>query len=241
MMAMTMINEELEAAASLQAVLDATVETVYSEKVPTLKERQAALLSAIKTTDVDQLLDLQDVMAKHVDKVIDNAIDLENLGELDDDQLVSLMEEILDQKSIKALVDLRYSMIRAAVFAVITERNVASKIAHPEHAPGEIAVPSLGKKFVRQGGKLKADLDKKKLAELLGEEMWSKVNKAVIVPEVVIPEHVENQFDEDALMKLVNETPVVMEAIRQCVIPAGFTTSSFHVKALQSPVKAEEE
>ena len=110
-----------------------------------------------------------------VGQIVANTIDPDNLGPRNDGQLESLMVELLDQKDVKRLLEVRYAMIRAAIFAHITEANRPRSIADPERAPGEAAVPALGKKFTREGGRLKATLDPDKLRTALGARRWEKV------------------------------------------------------------------
>lgn len=228
---MTSIVEDLDAAVALESLMSEAAEEVYA-KVPTKTEQKAAHLAAIKETDIDHLLDMQDVMKAMIDKITANEIDLDNLGLIDPTKAEALMVELLDQKAITALLELRYNMIRAAVFEHINRTNVANKVAYPTRAAGELAVPKLGKRFVREGGKIKAAIDKAKMAELLTPEQYAKVYKTVHVEEQVIEAHDDEVFDGEALSALIRQSPAVMEAVRASVIPAGFTNSSFHVRKL---------
>lgn len=229
---MTTLDEGLDAAIALESFMAEAAEGAYSEKVPTRAEMTAALLQAIDNTDIDYLLGLQDVMKSHIDKVTANAIDLDNLGELSPKKAEELMEELVDQKQIEALLNLRYSMIRAAVFAHINADNVAKKKAHPDKAPGEIPVPKLGKRFTREGGKMKGDFDREQLAETLTKAQYDRIFKVTQVPARVIAAHTVVERDDDALRALIAEDPTVMEKLRAAVVPVGFTTSTFHHRKL---------
>ena len=141
------------------------------------------------------------------------------------------MVELLDQKDVKRLLEVRYAMIRAAIFAHITEANRAKGLADPERAPGEAAVPTLGKKFTREGGRLKATLDHDKLRKALGARRWKKVTNEVTVP--AVEEHTELVLDEDKILELVRKDPTVLELFRDCVTADRYTPQSFHVRELR--------
>lgn len=214
------IDEALEAASDLQSLLDARGEEL-ADKLPatTAAQRKAATLEAIASTDIDRLLELDDKFRAAIDIITANTIDLENLGRLSPAQLASLMREHLDEKDLKEVLEVRYKMIREALFAHfdVIGKNVA-------------AVPEEHMRFERRGGRAKAALDHTALAEKLGEQRTKTLYRTTVIPEQVV-----TQFDEDALFQMVQEDPAVLEIVRECVIPAGggYTQASFHVKALK--------
>ena len=218
------INEALEAA-SLQALIEGV-----AEKVPaaTSVARKAAHQKALETFDIDHLLTMQDKMKASIDQMTANTFSIDELGELSDFQLASLMRELLDQKDIKDLIETRYQMIRTAVFAHITERLANNGVEDPEFAPGEAPVSELGKKFTREGGKLKATLNHAKLAELLGTERWNKVHTTV-----TIPERTETKLDEDALLELVSQDFSVLEIFKACVTSGERTSQRLNIRKLE--------
>lgn len=217
------VDEALEVAADLQSLIDEvglTKSTVGSTSV----QRKAAVQAAIDNPTDEEWESWVEKMNRTVDAIVANTIDMEHLSTLTHDELQDLMIEFLDQRDVKELVEVRYKMIRAAVFAHITELHKLKGTLNPDYAPGEAPVSELGKKFVKQRqGKSKLDDDQ--LAELLGPERWEQVRKAVVVP--AVPERVEYHLDHDAMMKLVLEDPTAMEALRACVTPGGL---SFHVR-----------
>ena len=233
---MTTLNEDLDAAIALEAMMADSAEVAY-EKLPTQDQRQAEYLAAIKDVDLDKFMELQEQLAELVEMVLSNPIDLDNLDKLTLDQAKGLMEEFLAQKQAKAFFDLRYNMLRAAVFEHITRVNAERKVAHPDRAPGEIPVPELGKKFTREGGKMKAAFDRAKMAEVLTPEQFATVYRTVHVEEQVIEAHDEEIFDEDALKDLVHANFGILEKLRGAVIPQGFTPSSLHVRPLKKSSK----
>jgi hypothetical protein len=220
------IIPELEGVASLQALLNQAASEKATDRSTGVK-RKAAHRRAIEDTDISHLLDLQDKAKLAIYQMTNNKIDLDEPHLLADPELMALMVEYLDQRDIKELLEVRYAMIREAIFAHIDKLNEADEVKDPEHAPREVPVPELNKKWTREGGRIKAGLDKDKLAELLGPERWKQVCKAII-----IPEHVEYQLDEDALVNMVSEHPETMELIRDCVIAGGYTPMSLHVREL---------
>lgn len=216
---MTIINQDLEAAATLQALIDAEAEAMpVAAKTGT--QRSKEIQAAIDNNNVDEFMKLQAKLTTHLQQIVGNKIDLENLGLLTDEQIVSFTQELLDNKDLERLLkDVRYAMLREAFFAHITARNAAKGMANPEHTPGEVKVPALGKRIVREGGKIKATLDLGKLQEALGEK-WDQVTNTIEHP--AVKAYVEQVFDEEKMLALVTENPKLMDVMAACVIPAGY-------------------
>lgn len=189
------------------------------------RERKERFARIIAGTDPEALFELRDKVDSMISQISSNEIDasrsLRTAEELD-----ALMREEIEQREIKELLEARYEMRRAAVFDHITQVNADNGVADPEFAPGEIAVPEREMKFSRRGGKPKTGLDQGRLAALLGDRA-SKVFRSVVVPE-----HVETEFDEDALMELVASDPGVLELVRDCIVVQGRTPVSFHIETL---------
>jgi len=222
------VLEPVDAEPTLQSLLDQAVE---SAPAPSGKDRAAQIAAAITDRDVEELFALQSKLIGVIDQIVANGIDPDDLGTRTEEQLRGLMVELLDQKDVKRLIEVRYQMIRAAIFAHITEENRTKNIPNPERAPGEAAVPVLGKKFTREGGKLKASLNSDKLREALGEARWAEVTTAVVVPAVA--EHIKQELDEDKILELVRRDPSVLELFRSCVTADRYTPQSFHVRELR--------
>jgi hypothetical protein len=224
---MTAINDALEAAADLQSLIDvAAEETPAESKTGVARAREIA--EALTTGDLDALMTIHSTLSSLVDQIVSNVIDPEHLGHLDDDKLYDLALEHLDRKDAERLLEVRHKLVRAAIFAHITALNEAKGVHDPAHAPGEAAIPALGKSFYREGGKLKATLNKTELETKLGSDRWGQVCKAVLVP--AVPEHVEYHLDEDALLAMVKTDPAVMEIIRDCVVPGGYSPQRMVLK-----------
>lgn len=225
---MTLIDHALEEAADLQSLVEAEGQTLSSK---TGVARSAELHAAILSNDIDELMELQEQLAGLMDQIIANQIDPEHLGMLSDGELLSLMEEHLSRKDMERLLEVRHKIVRAAIFAHVDILNKAKGVPDPEHAPGEALVPKLGKKFVRQGGRMKAKLDPNALRAALGQERWEQVCKAELVP--AVPEHIEYSLDDDKLLSLVKADPSVLEIFKACIEPGGYGTSSLYVREIK--------
>ena len=217
------INEELEAAAAVQALLTAAAVTQLDKKRSTAA-RLEALAVAVTQQDLERLLELQDKMAKAVDTALTNTTEDDTLI-CTPERLASLMAEHIDFTDISDLLALRYQLRRDRIFAHITAMHEAAGVDDPDHAPGAIPVPEHGRKFTREGGKIKVTLAEGRLAEMLGPERAKRVFQTVVRTETV--------RDDDALMELVREDPSVLEMVRECVVPGGYTPMSFHVRNLE--------
>ena len=221
------IDLDTEAAASLQALIDAAAQA--GPKPPTGVQRKAALAEAIRQSNIDKLMALHEKMSGIVGRIVANKDITEALGLLSEAELLALMEELQDEQRVKELLELRYQAIRSAVFAHITETHRVNGVDDPEHTPGEAPVPALGQKFTREGGKAKAQLDHELLAAKLGPERWAKVCTKVVVPEQVV-----EKLDEQRIVALVQEDPEVLEIFRSCVVPGKHGTVRFHVRELKT-------
>lgn len=226
----TAIDEGLEAAANLQDLQALIDEVGLTKSVvgETSVSRKAAALAAFTDGDEDYLAELPERMTSAAEHILANRIDLDNLSILTHDELRDLMMETLDERDIVEPLQKRREMIKAALFAHITELHRLKGTPNPESAPGEAPVPELGMKFVKQRSG-KATLSTDTLAERLGQKRWEQVRKAVVVP--AVPEHTEYRLDHDAMMKLVLDDPEVMEIFRECVNPG---TLAFYVREIKS-------
>lgn len=223
------LGQALDDAASLQSVIDAAAAHV-STQTKSAKAHKAEIAKAIKDGDIDELMALNDVINTLMTKILSNKIDLDNLGEFADEELESVMTEHINAEVVKRLLDVRYAMRREAIFAHITEQNKKKGVADPEHTPGSAPVYTLGKKFTREGGKLKARLDEQKLRGLLGEEVWANISDAVVVP--AVKKHTDLVLDESKLLGLVKTDPKVLEKIKDCVLPGGYGASKLMLREI---------
>lgn len=226
---MTAINDALEQISDLQSLIDVTEDDeVSGSAAKTAKVRKDEIASALSTKDLKELAEFQTTLSMLLDQVVANVVDPENMGLLTDEQLLNFAREHMDRKDVERLLEVRHKVVRAAIFAHITELNRAKGLADPEHQPGEVPIPGLGKSFARHGGKMKAAINKTALEAKLGKKRWEQVCKAVIVP--AVPEHVEYHLDDEALLALVRKDPSVMEIFRDCIIPGGYGVARLVLK-----------
>lgn len=199
-------------------------------KTPTSAQRKDGHRDMLDEFDLDKLLEMQEKMVKAIDRMTANQIDTDEPGILTPTKAEELMIELLDQIDIKELLEVRRDMIRAAVFAHLTEEARRAGDPEPEYAVGAVPVPTVGKKFVREdGGRGAPKLDETMFREALGER-WEQVYHIEIVPEQVIPEHVEYTLDPEKVMKLAEQDPAVLEALRKSVTPGTRRTPRFTVR-----------
>lgn len=196
----------------------------------TAAQRKDTHRAMLEKFDIDKLLEMQEKMARAIDRMTANQIDLEEPGVLTPEKAEELMIELLDQTDIKELLEVRRELIRAAVFAHITEEARRENKPEPEFVPGVIPVPSLGKKFARDGGGRAAPvLDETLFREAMGAA-WEEVYDVEVIPEQIIPERIEYTLDPDKVMKLAESDPKVLEALRKSLIPGDRRTPRFTIK-----------
>lgn len=166
------------------------------------------------------LVPLGQVLAAESESVMENGFDDENV--------VTAMTAYLKGKMVaetqSALQDLVKSMVFRAMDIAFADEEF------PEHTNGEIHVPELGKKFCREGaGRKDPEFDMKKLAELVGPEMFS----AITVEKVVVTREV----DENALSVAVLANPELMEQLRDAVAPGGWKSARLMVRDIPANEK----
>ena len=210
------------------AVLEALLSQVPSTETPasrsTVATRKEAQRKAIENFDVDRLLELQAKMARLVDVITANDIVSWDVV-LDSARAVALMAEFLDERDVNEALDARRSMIKEAVF------DHLDVVGEPGEN-GTIEVPELSKKFCREGAGTNPPLvDEQRLQALLGER-WIVVCDEEIVPEQIIPAHIEYRFSLERLLDLARTDHEILEALRTCLVPGKAKTPRFAVRDL---------
>lgn len=222
------------AAASFLEILQSEVlaEAPPAQPTRTAAQRKDSHRAMLESFDLDRLLEMQDKMASAVDRMTANVIDPDSPAPLTPAKAEELMAELLDQIDIKELLEVRRELIRSAVFAHLTAEAREDGKDEPEYEPGSVAVPALDRKFTREGGKRRApQLDETLLKEGLGDR-WEAAYNIEVVPEQVIPEHVEYTLDLQKVMKLAESDPSVLETLRKALVPGERTTPRFFVRSL---------
>lgn len=228
----TMTTANKDMTTLMESIAGDIVSSKGKAKSLTTAQRKDGHRDMLDHFDLDKLLEMQEKMVKVIDRMTANQIDVNEPGVLTPAKAEELMVELLDQIDIKDLLEVRREMIRAVVFAHLTEEARRSGDPEPEFATGSVPVPACGKKFVREeGGRSAAKLDETLLREALGAR-WEQVYDVEVVPEQVIPEHVEYTLDPDKVMRLAEEDPFVLEALRKSVIPGTRRTPRFTVRNL---------
>ena len=195
----------------------------------TSAQRKDGHRSMLEQFDLDKLLEMQKKMSVAIDRMTANQL-TDEPGFLSPTKAEELMVEMLDQIDIKELLEVLREDIRTAVFSHITEEAARNNDPEPEYATGSIPVPSLGKKFVREGGNRAAPtIDETMFREALGDN-WERVYDVQVIPEQVIPEHTEYTLDPQKIMALAEKNPEILEALRKSLTPGKRRTPSFTVR-----------
>jgi len=210
---------------------DIVVNDTPEVKRVTSAQRKDRHREMLEQFDLDKLIAMQDKMTKAIDRMTANSFaDDDAEATLTPTKAEALMIEMLDQIDIKELVEVRREQIRTAVFAHLTEEAERRGEADPEFVPGAIPVPSLGKKFVREGGNRAAPkIDETMFRAALGDD-WEAAYNVEVIPEQVIPAHTEHTLDPQKVMALAEKDPKVLEALRKSLIPGARRTPSFTVR-----------
>jgi hypothetical protein len=154
---------------------------------------------------------------------------------LNEEQAVVLLDQMLDAKLVKELIDATYDAAKAAVFASMTLAAAEEGEEFPENINMVLDVPELGKRFCREGaGRKSATLDTEKLAELVGAEGWE-----AITTEQVIPATVVRVIDEAKLAAVVAENPALLEQVREAVVPGDWKTPRLSIRDIPATEKKE--
>lgn len=220
---------------ALHKLAEESHKKVVASSRSTVAARKAKLLQALETYDVERLLELQKTMSDFVDLVTQNPLTEIASGAdkiLDSSRAEVLMRRFLDQREIDELVSVVKDLIRTTVFSHFDALGKAAGLEDPENHNGVLEVPEVGKKFCREGtGYKDPEIDSIKLQELLGER-WSTVCTAELVPEQVIPEHVEYTLSVEKALEMGRKDPEVMEILRDCLTPGAPKPARLVVKDL---------
>lgn len=188
----------------------------------TIASRKAALQAAAVELDPEVMVPLQDDMQNYVDRMA--AVEMVEPRTLTPAESANLMSEYLKYQPISEFLAARREYIRTTVLTSI-DQSAAEKGLDPTDTNGRIDVPELGKSFRKErAGYKEPDLNQKKLAELLGED----ADKVFV--EEIVPATTKVVFSEEALMKLAQEKPEVMEKIRLALIPGAAKSAAFSVR-----------
>lgn len=243
-----MANITTTSAASLLASLDGYVAQIVAEKEAealatekrgsNVETRKAALMTAlvkankkVKGSSAD--LAPAATAAKSLpakSKAIAAFVESATETGLTEEQAVVLLDQMLDAKMVKELIDATYDAAKQAVFASMTLSAEESGEEFPEHTNMVLDVPELGKRFCREGaGRKPAGIDEAKLAELLGAEGWEAVTTEQTM--------VVRTIDEAKLAAMVVENPALLEQVRAAVVPGDWKTPRLMIRDIPANEK----
>jgi hypothetical protein len=162
-----------------QAIVDKVEADVRSTKVVNRKARVERFKEAVSKLDRGQLAKANSLFKGYLRQVRDNAPLSENMDEprlLTVKEAEGLMGEMLSIKEAKDILAAREEEVKRLAFSHLTEQFAADGEDFPELINGSIDVPSLGKRFSREGaGRKDPELQEKVLRSIVGEGVWAKV------------------------------------------------------------------
>lgn len=190
----------------------------------TVATRKAAQRQAIESFDLDRLLELQDKMSNLIDVITANELN-DGKKVLDDERATALMAELLDEREVVEALDARRDMIKDKVFGHLDETVGPNQ-------NGSIEVPDLGKRFSREScGYGTPQVDEQRLQGLLGQR-WIEACDEEVVPEQIIPEHIEYRLSIEKVLQMAQSEPEILDQLRSCLIPGKLKTPRFWIRDL---------
>jgi hypothetical protein len=208
-------------------------EAVVKAERSTVASRVLEKRHAIEELDADRLLELQQKLSAIVDTITKNELSLTSDGLLTEAEKHSLMLEFLEERDIKELIEARKDMLRELVFSHLTAEFEAQGVENPEHQNGEILVPELGHRFVRERcGRNDAVLNEEKLEALLGDQ-WESVCDIETIPAQYIPAHTKYVLREEKVLELAQKDESVLGKLLDCLEVGGWKNPTFTVRPLR--------
>lgn len=152
---------------------------------------------------------------------------------LTEEQAVLVMSEALDVKLIKEFADATYDAAKAAVYRTMDAAAEEQGEEFPSQTAMVLDVPELGKRFCREGtGRKPASLDEAKLAELVGDDVWSEITTEQVIPATVV-----RVIDEAKLAAAVANDPALLEQVREAVVPGDWKTPRLMIRDIPATEK----
>jgi hypothetical protein len=132
------------------------------------------------------------------------------------------MTQALVRRDIAEFMDVVNAAIKETAFLHLDTEFAAQGEEDPSSINGSIDVPSMGKRFAREGaGYNDPTVDEAALAAALGDRIGE-----------VYEEKVVRTLSMDKLMDLVEKDPSVMEAVRDSLIPGTPKTARLVIRDL---------
>lgn len=149
---------------------------------------------------------------------------------LDSEQVEQAMEAHLSSKLVTESLGAIQDLVRSLVFRSMDLAAAEQGEEFPEHTNMVMDVPSLGKRFAREGaGRKPAEVDLAALRESLGDEVFFAVTaEKVVVTRVV---------DTEALSAAVVSDPSLLEKVRSAVVPGDWKSPRLMIRDIPANEK----
>jgi hypothetical protein len=185
----------------------------------TVASRKAEAAAKMAALDLEFIADMQDKLGGFMDLatlvVSDGTTLTENNAHV-------LMTQALVRRDIAEFMDVVNAAIKETAFLHLDTEFAAQGEEDPSSINGSIDVPSMGKRFAREGaGYNDPTVDEAALAAALGDRIGE-----------VYEEKVVRTLSMDKLMDLVEKDPSVMEAVRDSLIPGTPKTARLVIRDL---------
>lgn len=205
-----LLKQADQAAAALKS--GSNVELRKAAHRKNLKEANAVELVRVAQAQDDILPQGSGIAAKS-DEIMERGFN-EDEALLAMDTFLKIALAVEAETSIKEL-------IRTLVFRTMDLGAAEQGEEFPEHTNMELAVPELGKRFVREGcGRKDATFDVAALQESLDPETFAAITT----------EKVTRVVDHDALTAAVLADPSIMEKVRDSVVSGGWKAPRLSVR-----------
>lgn len=209
---------------TIQRLFDRAGKMVAKAQKSTVAARKAQLLQDLEGFNIDRLVELRDQMGSFIDLITLNLGEVELMTE---SQAHTLMSQFLAQRDIGEFMDVCRGRIKEVAFAHMDAELELEGVEDPENTNAVIEVPSIGKRFSREGcGYSDPSVNEVALRAALGDQ-WESV-----YVEEVIPETVTYTLSMEKLMALVDQDPAIMEKIRDVLQPGSPKTPRLFVRDL---------
>ena len=141
------------------------------------------------------------------------------IAEAEANELMGIWEDMV---RIEDTAKATREQIKARVSGAMTAEFAEDGDEYPEQINASIDAPEYGKRFARQGcGRKDPELDEKKLAKLLGEDLWKRVSTEEVV--------VKRNVDISLLMAAAQNDPAILEKLRASLKVGEWKSPSFAV------------
>ena len=209
---------------AIQRLFDKAEKSVAKRQSSTVAARKAALMADLADFNVGRLETLKEQMGSFVDLITLGLGDVEVMTTA---QAHTLMLQFLAQRDIAEFMAVCRDRIKELAFVHLDAEFADQGEEDPSSINGSIDVPSLGKRFSREGaGYADPTVNEALLKAALGDQ-WEQVYVRTVVPETVV-----YSLSMEKLMDLVDGDPAIMEKVRDALTPGAPKTARLFVRDL---------